>query len=383
MPPKSTLWRLEPHTRGKHLVLHNYMQAWLPILSTWNKRLVFIDAFAGPGEYEGGELGSPVIALRALINHNAQQRMKGDFFYLFIEKDKKRCDHLSMVLNKMKQDLPSNCSYQVVNSTFDDTLTSALDKLDEQKKTLAPSFVMIDPFGVSDTPMQTVARILSNPNAEVYISFMYDFINRFNRTDGFESHLDSLFGCEDWRRGQCINDVDQRKQFYFELYERQLKGAGAKYVLRFELYEGGRLVYAIFFGTQDLKGCDKMKQAIWKEAPFGDYKFKGDLIGQLSLGDSMTDLTRFRQDLLDEFGTSEWVRVEEITDFAMSDRTGFHTGHLKNKTLAPMEREGTIEVDRSSNKSSKGYPDGTKIRFKCIQSPPEQTSPKAHQAQLL
>ena len=42
---------LDPHTQGKHLVLQYYMQAWLPIMTTWNGRVLFIDAFAGPGEY--------------------------------------------------------------------------------------------------------------------------------------------------------------------------------------------------------------------------------------------------------------------------------------------------------------------------------------------
>ena len=65
MPPRSTLWALENHTRGKHLVLKNYMDAWLPIMRKHNGRVLFIDAFAGPGEYTGREPGSPVIALRA------------------------------------------------------------------------------------------------------------------------------------------------------------------------------------------------------------------------------------------------------------------------------------------------------------------------------
>ena len=76
MPPESTLWDLDPHTIGKHLVLKNYMNAWLPIMSRWNGRVLFIDAFAGPGEYSKGELGSPIIALRALIEHSARQQMR-------------------------------------------------------------------------------------------------------------------------------------------------------------------------------------------------------------------------------------------------------------------------------------------------------------------
>ena len=73
MPPKTPLWPLEPHTRGKHLVLKSYLDAWFPIMGSWNGRILFIDGFAGPGEYEGGEEGSPLIALRSLKDHHAQR----------------------------------------------------------------------------------------------------------------------------------------------------------------------------------------------------------------------------------------------------------------------------------------------------------------------
>ena len=63
MPPNSTIWPLQAHTRGKHLVLQQYMNAWLPIMTRWNGRVLFIDAFTGPGEYSRGEPGSPIIAL--------------------------------------------------------------------------------------------------------------------------------------------------------------------------------------------------------------------------------------------------------------------------------------------------------------------------------
>ena len=90
MPPRTTTWPLEQHTRGKHMVLKNYMGAWLPILTSWNGRVLFIDAFAGPGEYSGGEEGSPVIALRALMITAPWNQMQSEINYLFIEQGTNR-----------------------------------------------------------------------------------------------------------------------------------------------------------------------------------------------------------------------------------------------------------------------------------------------------
>ena len=247
MPPGTTLWNLEPHTIGKHLVLKNYMDAWLPIMGRWNGRVLFIDAFAGPGEYSGGEAGSPIIALHALINHGARQRMTNEFFYLFIESDFQRSQHLRNLLSNMNHQIPSNCTYDVINSTFDETLTHELDRIEEQRSNLAPALVMFDPFGVSETPMTTIARILANPKAEVYISFMYSFINRFLENPAFEPHLDELFGSKRWREAIDIRDPESRKRFIYDLYRDQLKSSGANQVLHVEMYDGDRLVYAIFF----------------------------------------------------------------------------------------------------------------------------------------
>ena len=363
MPPETTLWNLEPHTIGKHLVLKNYMNAWLPIMSSWNGRVLFIDAFAGPGEYSGGEPGSPKIALHALIEHTALQRMTNEFVYVFIEEKLRRYEYLRALLSDMQDEIPSNCTYNVINSTFDETLTEVLDRLDEQRSNLAPALVMIDPFGVSDTPMETVRRILGNPKAEVYISFMYDFINRFKDNPRFEPHLDKLFGTRDWRTARTIQDEEARKHAFYGLYTDQLKVAGAKYVINSELYEGNRLVYTIFFGKSGLKGCDKMKEAIWKVAPFGDYCFRGNLVGQLSMGPSMVDFDPLRRSLHEEFNGAGWVHIETVEDFVMSDKTEFDTGHLKSNALKPMENDGSIEILQGSRRQRGTYPPGTKLRF--------------------
>lgn len=332
-------------------------------MTRWNQRILFIDAFAGPGEYSRGELGSPLIALEALLGHSGRVQMTSEIIFLFIEKDVRRSSHLEELLRQRFPRIPSNIKYRVIKSTFDETLTEVLDDIEKQNTYLAPAFVMIDPFGVSETPMRTITRILSNPKSEVYISFMYEALNRFKGRPEFEGHLDELFGTNRWREGVVIADREERKAFFYELYRRQLKRAGAEYVLKFELFEGGRLVYAIFFGTQDLMGCDKMKQAIWENAPMGDYRFQSGSAGQIALAD-LADFGAFQNELRNEFAERGWVGIEDVLDFARSDRTGFHSRHVKKQTLRPMELNGDIEVLAGSRMKARTYPDGTKLRFR-------------------
>ena len=363
MPPRTTTWPLEPHTVGKHKVLEGYMQAWLPIMTITNDRVLFVDAFAGPGEYSKGEPGSPVIALDAFISHRARGKMRCEIKYLFIEKEPSRSVHLKGVLEGRRHLLPNNCTYEVINSTFDETLTGVLDTIELQRRQLAPAFVMIDPFGVSGTPMKTIARILANPKSEVYISFMYAWINRFKDNPSIEPHLDELFGCTEWRQGRWIDDDARRKRFFYDLYTRQLKSKGAEHVIHFELYEGERLVYAIFFGTGSAVGCDKMKEAIWNVSPFGDYRFRGGSLGQLTLGEAVVDFTPLVNELQSKFRLQDWQDIESVQHFMKSDATLFCSRHLRH-TLNEMESRGDIWVRRPKGKGGgTGTYEGQQLGF--------------------
>ena len=211
--------------------------------------------------------------------------------------------------------------------------------------------------------MSVIGRIMANPSTEVYISFMYHAINRFRSQPYFERHLDDLFGCPDWRGGLEIPEGTGRKNFFYALYEERLRRAGANFVLFFELYRNERLIYTIFFATQRLEGCDVMKKAMWKTAPFGDFKFMSGTANQLTLGIEPTDFTLLRRALHTEFGQKEWVAIEDVVKFVMSDKTGFHTSHLKTKTLRPMERDKEIEVKPGTRKNKRTFPVGTILKF--------------------
>jgi len=54
--------------------------------------ILYIDGFAGPGEYAGGEAGSPIIALDTALEYKSPLTAKVHF--LFVEKDDARADHL-------------------------------------------------------------------------------------------------------------------------------------------------------------------------------------------------------------------------------------------------------------------------------------------------
>lgn len=365
MAPKETVWLLDEHTKGKHAVLKHYLDAWFPILSRYNGRVLFIDGFSGPGEYAGGEEGSPLIAIRSVREHTAAAQIK-EVVCFFVEKDKARAKHLAKLIEQRKADglIPDKCKVYAEQGTFDEELTGVLDHIEKQRTSLAPAFVMIDPFGVSETPMSVIERLFRNDRVEVYISFMYEWINRFKAQGEFEDGLDELFGTTEWRKALKIEAGDERKDFLYDLYEARLRKAGAAYVVRFELYAGNRLKYAIFFATKAAIGADRMKQAIWRVVPTGDFAFRGGR-GQLALGLPTVDfipLIKNVENFLKGCDPKEWVKVEEVQEYVIA-KTDYHSSQYKTNALKPLEREGKIEVDPTSRNRKGTYPAGTRLRL--------------------
>ena len=376
MPPSSTLWKLDGHTVGKHMVLEAYLEAWLPIILTSFDRATFVDGFAGPGEYSGREPGSPTIAIDTFRKHKARPQMLGSLDFIFIEKDEDRANHLNELVDSRYAELRNVCDVKVSTGKFTDKMSELLDNFEAQRRQGEPMFVMIDPFGVSQTPMSIISRILKNPRSEVYISFMYEFINRFESTSGFSASMDGLFDTSKWKKVLNIDDPTERKDFLYGLYKRQLKEAGAEYVHHFDLYRADELVYALFFATKNDLGSDRMKQAMWKVAPFGDFEFRSNMRDQMTFGSAVLDPDELSRALTSEFGLNTQLDIDEIRRFMRSDRTTFHSGQLR-ECLARMEEQRTVEVVAKPKRRWRTFPKGTRITF--VEPPP----PEPHQGKLI
>jgi three-Cys-motif partner protein len=372
MPIRTTHWELPPHTRAKHEILRRYLAAWLPILGKWNGRIVFIDGFAGPGRYKGGEPGSPVIALETLLEHKYFQQLRPgrEVVFIFIEQDSARVEALRGEVDTIQ--VPGWVKVDVREGEFVDHMTEILDFLDGTRSRLAPTFALIDPFGFKGLPMRLISRMVSHPRCECLISFIYESVNRFidHPDPKLRERLDELFGTTAWRDVAEIRDPDTRKDRLTSLYQDQLhEVASLEYVRTFEMInEGNRTAYFLFFGTNDKTGLSKMKQAMWRADPTGGQAFSDRSQAdpdQLLLFEPKADTTLLRKELQRRFQGKGWVAIEGVSDFVLEETAFSEAMHLKRNTLAPLEREDLLEVTRPPRKRERPgeYPDGTKVRF--------------------
>lgn len=307
------VWDYEPHTRAKHEILRAYLAAWFPILASIKKakRVLFLDGFAGPGEYSKGEPGSPAIAIQIALEHRAHFHVP--VWLAFIEADEERHAHLCGVVERLRPGLVSTTNRIEIKppilgdcaTHLDATLATYAQRGDE----FGPALVFLDQFGYSDVPMTIIARVMAQPRCEVFTYVHAEGMTRFLKKAAIQPRVSDAFGSDDWRRALTMPQRE-RAQVLASEYERALRErAGAKYVWRFAMHgSDGKLIYWLFFCTNDRLGLVKMKTAMSDVDTSGGYF-------------SYSDARSPDQAILFDRCTPEWLADHLVQEFSGRDVT--------------------------------------------------------------
>ena len=333
--PKTTIWELEPHTQAKHEILRRYLQAWVPILSYGNfPHVLYIDGFAGPGRYSKGEDGSPIIALRAALDH--VPAIKATVLFLFVEKKVDRAEILQEIVDDFLP--PDNFRVKVAKGeTFEAAVGEILKFYSDKGRSLPPTFAFIDPFGWKGAPFSVVKKIMSNPSCEVLVTFMFEEINRFIGHPDQEANFDVFFGTKAWRSGVELTDAQDRKSLFHDLYLRQLQdSANARYVRSFQMRNNvNAMDYYLFYATNNLRGLQKMKEAMWKVDESGEFTFSDTTDpNQLVLFGKEPRVEMLRREIMERFQGRE-TTVGKLEKFVLAE-TAFRETHFR-RVLKPLE----------------------------------------------
>lgn len=359
--PKETLWELDPHTKAKHEILRRYLAAWFPILGTYHSRIVYIDGFCGPGRYKNGEPGSPMIALDVALNH--RKSTTGEIVFWFIEERDDRLAHLKQELAAVS--VPAHFKVTAESGRFHEKFGSVLGSIETDKNALAPTFAFIDPFGFSGIPFSLIERLLGHNRCEAYITFMVDAINRFleHPEDKVVQHIVEAFGGDEAVR--IAKGSGDRIVKLRELYQSKLS-AVAKYVRFFEMRDRqDRTQYYLFFATNSERGHVKMKEAMWKVDPDGDFRFSDATNpGQLVLfeADPTSVLAAQVRDEFREKGTVTGFQVRTFVE----DRTAYLKKHMTS-ALKQEEESGHLKVDElktdKKRRRANTFPDEARLTW--------------------
>jgi three-Cys-motif partner protein len=322
-----TVWLVEPHTLAKHAILENYLKAWFPILTRQSRRvrqgseeILFVDGFAGPGEYKGGEPGSPVIALKAALEHTVPFPVSVRF--LFIEERADRFEHLQEVLSRYAHPIASSPKVILSPPQHGDcssVLHQFLDDRENAGTRFGPAIAFLDQFGYSAVEMSLINRVLSYPQCEVFSYLDYRGMNRWISDQSKAPSFTRAWGGEEWREAIHLPGPDRRTHL-IESYKQALRARGnAKYVWSFSMFDrNDSPLYWLVFSTNSLRGLEEMKRAMWNVDKTGAFKFSdSETPQQLKLLDDTFDQDWLAEELNHRLGGQE-MTISRVKEYVLT-----------------------------------------------------------------
>jgi three-Cys-motif partner protein len=165
------LWEASPHTLAKLEIIERYLFLWFTIVGSnpKNRRLIYIDGFAGPGRYTNTNKSSPLLAMQAArraLHRPGSDLQKTEFCFLFVEKNPKFSASLLETISASVW--PTQFHWSVEKGSFEEKVGDILEKLRADGAQLAPTFAFIDPFGATGLPFKIIKEILRHPTCEFY-----------------------------------------------------------------------------------------------------------------------------------------------------------------------------------------------------------------------
>lgn len=355
-----TVWPLEPHTRAKHVILRGYLDAWIPILSrssAGHSRVLYVDGFAGPGVYEGGEDGSPVIAIRAALEH--AHDLPVPIRMLFVEARRDRFERLEKVLAPFKGQRPDRVRLaKPMHAECASVLYELMDKNETSGQRFGPALVFLDQFGYAEVPLDLIRKIMAHEQCEAFTYLDAKGINRFLEDESKWPAITRAYGSDVWKAALAERGPAKFATLASE-YEKALR-QHAGHVVHFAMYgTGDNLLYWLFYCTHSLKGLEVMKRAMWKVAPQGDFRFSDrDAPGQLRILSGHDD--GWLGDHLSRKLDGRTMLVSEIEEYVL-----IKTPSYKYKAvLGQLERDARLEVvDPPPGRTRGSFPKDLRVRF--------------------
>jgi hypothetical protein len=200
--------------------------------------------------------------------------------------------------------------------------------------------------------MQLIGRLLNHRSCEVFINFMVGRTNQYLTGPQQAQNMNDLFGMNVQQILADHSDAN-RVEHLRDKYISQLKSiAGFPYVRWFEMRNRtGHVVYYLLHGTRDVRGVEKMKDAMWKMAPNGDYSFSDRLAGHDVLFQPEPDLQPLKIALFQQFVGRRSIPVNpNLQEWAILE-TPYRKPHLR-QVLDEMEglSPSPIRVNRPPGK---------------------------------
>jgi three-Cys-motif partner protein len=226
----------KPWSKYKDFILGYYLQPYISKLQRYGRPIAIIDCFAGPGKFQDGNDGSPLIISKLIKDW--REKHKVNVVGVFIERKKEYYDELEVNLSPFKG----------YTSPIKGEFGNYIEKIAQlsDKNTI---FVYVDPFGVKDLIFDEMEKIfkkvsknnsvelLMNFNCNGFLRWALKALNYDSKTDEIDSDVENEEPCSiddlnkiangDYWQEIAISDIS---------HEEKVENIASKYIEQLKQY---------------------------------------------------------------------------------------------------------------------------------------------------
>lgn len=254
----------------KHAILKYYLGAYFGCLgqTPYFNELIYVDGFSGPGSYlksDGTEEdGSPIVAIKTVINHMHYENFNKPIYMYFIDTNDDYTADLAenIVINWMinKKIDPQKIKVKILNGEFDEKMAEILDLHKN-----CPMLVFADPFGLKDISMDLMRRVVERPVTELLVNVMFSSIIRWVGSTKLNKTLNKFLGenSSDWKKTVLRDGVNKGESFVRYFVEKLTQGQNDLLHHKFAMKDQRNTnIYQLVYFTRHMKGFIAMKTAM-------------------------------------------------------------------------------------------------------------------------
>jgi three-Cys-motif partner protein len=255
----------------KHGLIKSYLDGWFPKLGFWAGRVAYIDAHAGRGRYADGQYGSPLVALRALLEHTHRDAIlaRSQVLFSFVERDADNLARLQEEIQAMGP-LPERVVVEPRLGDCEQVILESIAALRAAGAGVAPAFVFVDPYGFR-VQYSVLRELMARGRVELFVNVMWRYLDMAISNPAMASTLDLSLGGPEWRESITASDADQRSEQTLALIRRKV---GARWMTSVRMLGPNRATkYILVHFTNHDAGRDLMKDVMWKVCPAHEGQF--------------------------------------------------------------------------------------------------------------
>lgn len=338
---------LPAHSEAKIKLLSGYLGAYLEIISRdkYTTKIFLADVFCGPGSYENGKIGSPVVIARKLAALHAGNASAPETFLL--ANDKKSANISSV--ESLVRPLDLKHEKLTIQTTQEDAAAIlknlSMQSLGEDEK----RFLFVDPFGYKDLAISDILDLLKGGKTELLLFQPCSFMHRFSEkaTPGaLEAFLKELSAGNPWPSGLSTYEYVYHTK---ELLQQRV--GNSFFVDSFTIKKDSRNIYCLFFFSPHIRGFEKMLESKWKMDGLAGTNWHFDDASAGGLFAENNPITgKLEKGLLEFLDVTVGRANYELYEQTL--RLGFLPKHA-NELLTSLEKRGLIRVSIIDGR--KGY----------------------------